>query len=192
MFDAPAGPRQPRKTPLKSFRSLAHLGRLKGRGEIPTDRKRMLVAAWFAACGPRCGVCGVTMIRVRGHQPVTAPDTATIDHIIARCLGGTNTLPNLRVICHGCNNAKARQESLDLIERKKVWRKRALKAARTRARKAARREARAELTRGLDEAKVRNAVLKVYRRAKASGKSEAEACARARQSRQAREAACPR
>ena len=37
---------------------------------------------------------------------------ATVDHILARALGGTEELENLRIICRRCNNDKAKVEQL--------------------------------------------------------------------------------
>jgi hypothetical protein len=41
----------------------------------------------------RCVRCG-------GH------DDLTVDHIFPRCMGGTNALPNLRILCRSCNSAR--------------------------------------------------------------------------------------
>lgn len=136
MFDA--APHRPRKTPLKSFRSLGQLGTSRSRGEISGPRRHRLIRAWFKACGRDCGECGVEMVLTPPPSGVSQPRQASIDHIIARCLGGTNALSNLRVICRACNNAKSVAEAAALVERKRMYRRRAQKAAQTRARNKAR------------------------------------------------------
>jgi len=99
-----------------------------------------------------------------GHTSVPG-SLASIDHIKARGLGGTNVASNLRVICTGCNNDKARGESQAVEARRKMYRERALKAARTRARNKA-------------EA-VRREALAAYHKARSRGASERAACAAA-------------
>lgn len=173
MFDAPSRTTRPRKTPLKSFRSLTHLGKLRRRGEIPVERKRQLLTAWFAACGATCGECGVRMVRQKPGDDFQLPHNATIDHIKARGLGGTNSLRNLRIICHSCNNAKSHEENRELERRKKMYRQRAFKAARTRARKKAR----------AIEKVISKAAMKAYHKAKSSGATETEAKTKARERR---------
>lgn len=170
MFDAAPKPSRTRRTPLKSFRSLKHLPNGKGRREIGQKRRQLLIAAWFDACGSLCGVCGVRMVRTRLTSGLQPWNQATIDHIIARCLGGTNALSNLRVICHGCNNAKSHEENAALIERKRMYHRRAVKAARTRARNKAR----------ADEKAAAKAARKAYHKARSEGKSEHDARLRAR------------
>lgn len=139
MFDAL---RATRAKPLQSCRSLRDLPKLPRRGKIPAPRKQWLVQAWFSVCGAACGVCGVEMVRPRPNQPNTEPNVATIDHIIARCLGGTNAPSNLRVICAGCNTSKAVDEAKALRRRQRMYRRRAIKAAQTRARNKAHNRAR--------------------------------------------------
>lgn len=179
MFDGPArGPRKPRKKPLKSFRSLTHLRPLRRRGEIPSFRRRELIDEWFRACGTLCGECAVPMLRQKPGQDMQLPMTATIDHINARGLGGTNAFSNLRVICHACNNAKAHEENRTYERRKKMYRERALKAARTRARNKARAQA-SEISRIAE---------RTYHKAKRRGVTEEEALARAAQTRRQLEA----
>ena len=39
-----------------------------------------------------------------------AKNYATIDHIIARGLGGNDDLHNIQIICRKCNNYKSRKE----------------------------------------------------------------------------------
>ena len=43
----------------------------------------------------------------------------TIDHIIARVLGGTNAFGNLQVLCSSCNKSKALGESREHERRRK-------------------------------------------------------------------------
>lgn len=104
------------------------------RKEIDLSVKRRMVATWIAHFGPCCGLCDVVMTPPTPAQRGHPPDLASIDHIKARAFRGGHKLTNLRVICNACNNAKSREESLRLEELRKIYRKRALKAARTRAR----------------------------------------------------------
>lgn len=69
-------------------------------GRIDTKR------AWFAYYGARCLFCDVQMILVAERSK----RMATIDHIDARGLGGTNDPANIQVICRGCNAEKAALE----------------------------------------------------------------------------------
>lgn len=56
-----------------------------------------------------CHWCGTALARVRpkngiGWQPEEVPDNLfTVDHVIARSLGGKDDLDNLVAACHKCN-----------------------------------------------------------------------------------------
>ena len=130
-----------------SFRQLPNPPDFRCRGSIPGPRKRRLIARWIAELGPNCGECGREMHVPKPIEADHSDTCATIDHIRARCLGGTNRAGNLRVICRACNGAKSEEESRAAPaykrQRKRMLRARALKAARTRARNKARRERRA-------------------------------------------------
>ena len=54
-------------------------------------RKRILKAQ-----GGRCKYCGCTLSR----------DTATLDHVVPKCLGGSGLQTNLVVACKPCNAKK--------------------------------------------------------------------------------------
>lgn len=48
-----------------------------------------------------CALCG---------RPLT-PETMTIDHAVARALGGADSPDNLQAVCQRCNNLKSRLEA---------------------------------------------------------------------------------
>lgn len=133
---------QPKGTlDVRSFADLPDTPPVRTRRDIQPAAKRLLVTAWISACGSRCIECTVHMIRPRPGCNARSPRTATIDHIRARALGGSNALANLRVICGGCNCRKSRNESRAVEERRRAYRQRARKAALTRARNKALAEA---------------------------------------------------
>lgn len=52
-----------------------------------------------------------------------ATDALTLDHILARSLGGTNHRSNLQILCCLCNKAKGRRECAELQRRLRKERK---------------------------------------------------------------------
>lgn len=67
--------------------------------------KKLLRAAWKRAFGKLCPLCKCVMHFDLDHQHHR--HFATIDHIIARGLGGTNHLYNIQVLCKKCNGRKS-------------------------------------------------------------------------------------
>lgn len=67
---------------------------------IPSKRKRV----FWATTQKMCVHCGTT-------------ESLTIDHILARVLGGTNDFKNLQVLCRSCNWIKAIGESQEYERR---------------------------------------------------------------------------
>lgn len=70
--------------------------------------KKALRLAWRRHFGSLCELCGCMMhfeAKYRGHKHY-----ATIDHVRARALGGTDALDNLMVACQKCNNLKSIDE----------------------------------------------------------------------------------
>ena len=55
-----------------------------------------------------CGFCGIMLDKY----------TITIDHLIPRCLGGSDELNNLVAACKSCNNAKDNMLPLNFIIRR--------------------------------------------------------------------------
>jgi 5-methylcytosine-specific restriction endonuclease McrA len=49
----------------------------------------------------------------------TAVDQLEIDHIIALCLGGTNQVSNLQVLCHECHREKTRTDLAEFYRRQR-------------------------------------------------------------------------
>jgi len=68
----------------------------------------------FQQQGGRCAHCECAMtLKRRGGRNSTAPtprNLATLDHKVARSLGGTDAVDNLVVACHRCNNRKSADE----------------------------------------------------------------------------------
>ncbi len=68
--------------------------------QINSARKRRLYQKLLARDGNKCYICGVVL-----------NDSMTIDHIIGRGEGGSNSQDNLRLSCYNCNNKKSYIES---------------------------------------------------------------------------------
>jgi 5-methylcytosine-specific restriction endonuclease McrA len=81
-------------------------------GPLTTAFRQEITWRWFMAFGANCLFCGVPMVS-RG----SGPNRATVDHIDARCLGGTDALSNLQVICSRCNLEKSYAER-EVLERR--------------------------------------------------------------------------
>ena len=61
----------------------------------------------------RCVYCGCQMIlktKGCGNDGRLPKNFATLDHKLARALGGTDRIDNLVVACHACNNKKSADE----------------------------------------------------------------------------------
>lgn len=70
--------------------------------------KKAVRNAWKRHFGCKCQLCGAIMlfdVRNRHHRHY-----ATLDHILARGLGGGNGLDNIQVVCRECNNKKSVEE----------------------------------------------------------------------------------
>lgn len=73
-------------------------------GNRITGKKR---AAVIQRDGQICYICGIPCVIYRGQQTGSQRDNAlTIDHVVARALGGNDYLDNLAVCCALCNNTK--------------------------------------------------------------------------------------
>lgn len=68
--------------------------------------KKALREAWKAEFGCKCPSCKNEMSFINKD----AKNYATIDHIIARALGGNDNLHNIQIICKKCNNEKSKRE----------------------------------------------------------------------------------
>lgn len=75
--------------------------------QITTKKRAKIVTEWFLYFGSNCPLCG----QVMGKVGKARPTKATIDHILARALGGTHAPDNLRVICQRCNMSKGQSEA---------------------------------------------------------------------------------
>lgn len=70
------------------------------------DEKREAIALRaVAVLGRRCCTwCLRELMRRNGGGP--QPDTETLDHVVPRCLGGTNDAANLILACNECNRLR--------------------------------------------------------------------------------------
>ncbi len=66
-------------------------------GHKRSSKVRML----FHRQNGKCSICGRLMT-----YDLNQPNTATIDHIVPKSLGGSNGKKNLQAACGDCNNAK--------------------------------------------------------------------------------------
>jgi hypothetical protein len=69
-------------------------------------RKQLIFAFLMAKFEGYCAYCGRRVIRSPGTP--SAPDRATIDHVVPRCRGGTSRLDNMVLACRTCNEVKGR------------------------------------------------------------------------------------
>lgn len=67
---------------------------------------------WLDKFGPHCPLCDCVMVFEAIVGGPRFQRMATLDHILARGLGGTNALDNLCFICRRCNQEKAVRESI--------------------------------------------------------------------------------
>lgn len=70
----------------------------------PWERKQIR-RALFEEQGGLCGLCGEPMLPLK-VTGACAPRAATIDHIVARSLGGGWERPNLRLAHKACNTER--------------------------------------------------------------------------------------
>lgn len=80
--------------------------------------RNALRRAWKIKYGVECMECGNKM-EFESTKRKTS-NYATIDHILARGLGGNDELKNLRIICYRCNNKKGKIEQPN--NKKNSWR----------------------------------------------------------------------
>lgn len=78
-------------------------------GPLSSDAKKRLLPELWEACGGRCKLCGVGLVLDDGE----ADNFAHVDHIVARCDGGTHDPSNLRLLCRSCNHDRKNVEPTD-------------------------------------------------------------------------------
>lgn len=86
----------------------------KGRTTVKKSQRAIQREVLFRQQGGLCHDCGCEMTMKRpGGRTSTLPlpkNFATLEHKLARALGGTDHISNLVVSCHGCNNRKSAAE----------------------------------------------------------------------------------
>lgn len=119
MIETPAGP----------IPTLADLSMMAGRPTFrPNNGKRSrrerveeIFQAWLAEIGQHCPGCGTLMHCYSGMAlRASALEQITLDHIVARALGGGHDATNQWCICRACNWAKARIETEQAERRRRA------------------------------------------------------------------------
>lgn len=67
----------------------------------PQERRRLVAALAARDGGRKCVRCGMRL----------SLQKTTIDHKVAKSLGGTDDISNLQLMCLPCNNEKSKTES---------------------------------------------------------------------------------
>lgn len=78
------------------------------KGKIKREARDLFFNSSFTNDGKL--LCAWCRIEVRREVDENNPIRATIDHITARCLGGSNRKENLVVACRSCNNLRSKEE----------------------------------------------------------------------------------
>jgi 5-methylcytosine-specific restriction endonuclease McrA len=76
-------------------------------GRQKTRERQERLQALMVRDNGKCQHCrrGVRVLKLRGGQQQPA-DMATEDHVIQKCLGGSDDLLNLLLACFRCNNRR--------------------------------------------------------------------------------------
>jgi hypothetical protein len=70
----------------------------------------------FRRDGGYCRYCGIDLL-----QSYSAFTSATVDHLVARSVGGTDETANLVLACPGCNQMLSRASRLRTFEERKAF-----------------------------------------------------------------------
>jgi len=92
-----------------AFRQSLFAGRARGWRKSQIKRRAYVKTMWLEWFGCDCPSCGQEM-----QDDIARSDDdnfATVDHILARALGGGNDRENITIICRACNNHKSAYES---------------------------------------------------------------------------------
>jgi len=65
--------------------------------------------------GDSCWICGITMNF--NHTKQNDPSMATIDHIIEKFCGGTNSMSNLKLACKKCNDSRSSTKAYQILKK---------------------------------------------------------------------------
>lgn len=80
--------------------------------------RREAARLWQQIFGRKCPLCGVEMHWLAVRKGALSKTVATVDHYLARGLGGTDALSNLWFICHECNREKSKIEGEECARRR--------------------------------------------------------------------------
>lgn len=87
---------------------------MRGSSQMKSIDRRQAMTKLLRKYNWRCAVCGRS---VRFDVDKAHPLRATIDHIVARALGGSNQFQNLQLACFSCNNSKGLTSESDEVKR---------------------------------------------------------------------------
>ena len=71
--------------------------------KISGDKKTRLLNRLFREAEGKCHWCSTGTVRNGSHEIYQANNTATLDHIIERAVGGGDTYENCVLACRRCN-----------------------------------------------------------------------------------------
>ena len=90
-------PKTPKaKSNFDLFRQPSNYHKPKKRLRGPTTAQKRRMRATLLAVDPHCKYCGHSLSMV----------TATLDHVIPKSRGGSNTIENMVLACYCCNTKK--------------------------------------------------------------------------------------
>lgn len=76
-----------------------------------TERSKKAINHWFSLGHKRCAYCHCQLVWNKDQK-----NTATVEHLVPKCQGGTEALVNLIVVCQTCNNRRGHTDLLDWVK----------------------------------------------------------------------------
>lgn len=82
---------------------------------IVRETRTMLLQHVLRVHGPDCCWCGTeTIWPAPGERSGSLPHHRTLEHLIPRGMGGTDTIDNVRIACYACNTSRGVMQEWDI------------------------------------------------------------------------------